>query len=70
MAKRIAAGRFRDRCLQILGEVSETRTPVVVTKHGRPFAVVVPCARPPLTCEGLSGSILFEAGNPYETGDW
>jgi prevent-host-death family protein len=68
---RIAAGRFKDRCLQILDEVAETRTPVVVTKRGRPVATVVPYTAPRGGSDGLAGSILRETGDAYGTGeDW
>jgi prevent-host-death family protein len=66
---RIAAGRFKDRCLQILDEVAETRTPVVVTKRGRPVATVVPYSPPRRASESLAGSILRETGDPYGTGE-
>ncbi len=32
----IAAGKFQDVCLKLLDEVARTRTPVVITKRGRP----------------------------------
>jgi prevent-host-death family protein len=67
----IAAGRFKDRCLQILDEVAKTRTPVVVTKRGRPVATVIPYTPPGRASESLAGSILREKGEPYGTGeDW
>jgi len=38
----IPASRFKAQCLAILDRVERTRAPVVVTKHGRPVARVVP----------------------------
>ena len=38
----IPASRFKAQCLAILDRVERTRSPVVVTKHGRPVARVVP----------------------------
>jgi hypothetical protein len=35
MANSVAAGRFKDRCLQLLDEVAKTKTPVIVTKDER-----------------------------------
>jgi prevent-host-death family protein len=68
---RIPAGRFKDRCLQILDEVAETKAPVVVTKRGRPVATVVPYTPPRQAADSLKGSILRESGSPYGTGqDW
>jgi prevent-host-death family protein len=38
----IPASRFKAQCLAILDRVERTRAAVVVTKHGRPVARVVP----------------------------
>jgi prevent-host-death family protein len=66
---RIAAGKFKDQCLKILDRVAETRTPVVVTKRGRPIATVVPFVGPPERRDNLAGSILEEHGDPFGTGE-
>jgi prevent-host-death family protein len=41
---KIAAGKFKACCLQVLREVQERHEEVVVTKHGKPVAKVVPVA--------------------------
>lgn len=64
---RIAAGKFKDRCLKILDTVAETRRPVVVTKRGRPVATIVPYADVKNRPTGLIGSILKETGDPFST---
>jgi prevent-host-death family protein len=64
---RIAAGRFKDRCLKILDTVAQTRRPVVVTKRGRPVATIVPYTPARKTGPGLVGSILKETGDPFST---
>ncbi len=38
----IPAGQFQARCLALLDRVARTGEEVVVTKHGRPVAKVVP----------------------------
>jgi prevent-host-death family protein len=38
----IMASEFKAQCLALLDQVARTRTPIVVTKHGRPVAKVVP----------------------------
>ena len=38
----IAASTFKAKCLTIMEEVRATRTPVTITKHGKPVAVLVP----------------------------
>jgi len=40
--KTMAAGEFKARCLQVMDQVSATRTPVVITKRGKPIAKLVP----------------------------
>jgi prevent-host-death family protein len=36
------ASRFKAECLAVLDRVRRTRQPIVITKHGRPVARVVP----------------------------
>ena len=38
----MAAGKFKAQCLGVLDEVQAKREPVVVTKHGKPVAKLVP----------------------------
>jgi prevent-host-death family protein len=40
--KTMAAGEFKARCLQVMDQVKSTRTPVVITKRGKPIAKLVP----------------------------
>jgi prevent-host-death family protein len=40
--KSIAYAKFKDVCLKTLDEVAATKTPVVMTKRGRPLAKLVP----------------------------
>jgi prevent-host-death family protein len=40
--KTIPAGAFKTNCLAIMDEVQAKRETVVVTKHGRPVAKLVP----------------------------
>jgi prevent-host-death family protein len=40
--KTIAAGEFKARCLRLMEQVRSTRTPVVITKRGKPIAKLVP----------------------------
>ena len=66
--KTIAAGKFKDLCLQMLDDVADSRTPVVITKRGRPVAKLVPVA-PPRPRRSLAGSVLAEHGDPFGTGE-
>ena len=40
--KKMAAGSFKTNCLAIMDEVQSTRETVVITKHGKPVAKLVP----------------------------
>ena len=42
MQTKIAAGEFKAKCLNLLDEVAETRKTLVITKHGKPVAQLVP----------------------------
>jgi prevent-host-death family protein len=65
----MAAGKFKDQCLRVLDRVAATRTPVVVTKRGRPVATVVPFTSPSTRVGTLAGSLLEEHGDPFGTGE-
>src|SRR5436305_12058234 len=38
----IAAGEFKDKCLQRMGQGARSREPIVITKRGKPVAKLVP----------------------------
>jgi len=40
--KAMPAGQFKARCLSVMEEVRKYRTPVLITKKGRPVAKLVP----------------------------
>jgi prevent-host-death family protein len=40
--RRMAAGSFKAHCLAVMDEVQAKRETVVITKHGRPVAKLVP----------------------------
>ena len=39
---KIAAARFKSQCLALMDEVARRRKEIVITKHGRPVAKLVP----------------------------
>ena len=56
----IGAGDFKAKCLKLLDEVAETRQPLVITKHGKPVAKLIPMP-PKKDLFGLmAGSVLYE----------
>ena len=40
--KQMAAGEFKAQCLAIMDQVRESGEPVLITKHGKPVAKLVP----------------------------
>lgn len=42
----IAAGKFKATCLQLMDQVQRTGEEIVITKHGRPVARLVPADMP------------------------
>lgn len=66
--KTLAAGKFKDICLQTLDEVASSRRSVVITKRGRPVAKLVPISTT-TGARSLVGSVIFESGDPYSTGE-
>lgn len=38
----IQAGNFKANCLALLDEIARTHEPMVITKHGKPVAKLVP----------------------------
>jgi len=61
--KKMAAGQFKNRCLAIMDEVQQTGEPVLITKHGKPVAKLVPAKK--------SGEDIFDrmAGKGKIVGD-
>jgi prevent-host-death family protein len=42
----ISASEFRARCSAVVEEVHSTREPVLITKHGKPVARLMPAGKP------------------------
>lgn len=73
MATEIQASHFKATCLALLDEVAETRREIIVTKHGRPVAKLVPID----DASSLEGSVtvnvddeelLFSTGETWDLG--
>jgi prevent-host-death family protein len=60
MATTIAAGEFKAKCLKLLDEVAEKRETLIITKHGKPVAQVVPMPPQPTDIVGsMKGSVTI-----------
>ena len=44
--KTMPAGEFKAKCLRVMEDVRKYRTPVVITKKGKPVAKLVPADEP------------------------
>jgi len=71
MQTAIAAGEFKAKCLQLLDDVAETRGTLVITKHGKPVARLVPVEPEQRLFGALKGSVVGEMGvvSPIST-EW
>ena len=58
--RQIPAGKFKARCLGLLDEVATTGDPVVVTRHGKPVAQIIPCPEATQVPNPLAGTVVFE----------
>ena len=54
----IGAGDFKSTCLKLLDEVARSRRPLVITKHGKPVAQLVPMPPEVGLFGALSGSVV------------
>ena len=61
--KKMAAGQFKVHCLTVMDEVQAKRETVVITKHGKPVAKLVPVDK---DSDDIYG---FLAGKGEITGD-
>jgi len=54
VALTVPAAQFKAHCLSLLERVRQSRRPIIVTKHGRPVAQVVPFRAPRRSIVGFS----------------
>ncbi len=40
--REVPAGEFKAKCLKIMDSVQKTKTPLIITKHGKPVVKLVP----------------------------
>ena len=74
--KKMAAGAFKTNCLAVMDEVQAKRETVVITKHGKPVAKLVPMNTESdeiynfLSGKGaISGDVVSPAISPEEWGE-
>jgi prevent-host-death family protein len=69
----IPAAVFKAECLKLMDEVARTGQPVVITKHGRPVAQLVPVAAEPKSLFGymrnsvtIKGDVVAPNGESWD----
>jgi prevent-host-death family protein len=74
--KKMAAGAFKANCLAVMDEVQSKRETVVITKHGKPVAKLVPISTDKdeifgfLAGKGkVTGDVVSPALTPEEWGE-
>ena len=72
--RNIPAGEFKAKCLKIMDEVKLLHKTIVITKHGKPIAKLIPFDdAPPLSLFGamegsvkIKGNIIAPTGEQWE----
>jgi prevent-host-death family protein len=68
--KTVPAGEFKAKCLSLLDEVARKKIQIVVTKHGKSVAQVVPCPESEVeSVNPLKDSLVFEKDMVNPIGD-
>jgi prevent-host-death family protein len=70
--KTMAAGSFKAHCLAVMDEVQAKRESVVITKHGKPVAKLVPADKDLDDIYGFlagKGKILGDVVSPAMSGE-
>ncbi len=66
----IPAGEFKAKCLGIMDLVSQQHKAVIITKHGKPIAKLVPYDEQPKSLYGaLKGSVIIKGDIVESTGE-
>jgi prevent-host-death family protein len=60
---RIPAAVFKAECLKLMDEVARTGQPVVITKHGKPVAQLVPVPAEPTSLFGYMKNTVTIKGD-------
>lgn len=58
MQSAIGAGEFKAKCLQLLDDVAAQRGTLIITKHGKPVAKLVPVEPEQKLFGALKGSVV------------
>ncbi len=71
--RQIAAASFKANCLRLMDEVAQQRTPLVITKRGKPIAKLVPIDDKPIDLFGYMAGTIKICGDiisPIDDLEW
>jgi prevent-host-death family protein len=71
--EKISAAEFKTNCLRLMDQVAQRRTPIVITKRGKPVAKLVPISEEPVDIFGRMAGTIKICGDiigPIEDLDW
>ena len=69
----IPAAQFKANCLRLMDEVAQRRTPIVITKRGKPVAKLVPVDDKPIDIFGRMAGTIKIVGDiisPIDDVEW
>jgi prevent-host-death family protein len=56
----IAAGKFKAECLHLMDEVAQNQQELIITKHGKPVAKLVPIINKPASLFGcMADTVVY-----------
>ena len=72
----IAAGLFKAKCLALMDEVEQNRQEIIITKHGKPVAKLVPAKSRPAELFGrmqdsakIIGDVIKPVDEKWDAGE-
>jgi prevent-host-death family protein len=70
ISQNIPAGEFKSKCLKIMDEVKHQHKTVIITKHGKPIAKLIPFDETPLSLYGaMAGTVKIKGDIVESTGE-
>lgn len=69
-AHEVPAGEFKAHCLRLIEEVNRSRIPLIITKHGKPMARLVPLEQEKSSLYGcLEGTVIVHDNIIEDSGE-
>ena len=71
--KTMAAGKFKAQCLSVIDDVHDFKEEVIITKHGKPMAKLIPFRNQPDEIVGFmqgKGRIVGDIVSPIDADGW